>query len=127
MLKKYLILIASVILACVVAYLAGYHAGAKIPAEGARQASLIAAVTLYQSMETNQAMAQRMLGRRIANVARDYEQRFGIPKGTNPFAKLFMGAKVIADRVAKAPALSGEAPTNSGSGPLPDVPLQRNR
>ena len=127
MLKRYLVLIVSAIVACVVTYLAGYHAGAKLREEGGRQASLIVGVTLYQTMETNQAMAQRILGTRIANMARGYEQRFGVPKGTNPFAQLFMGAKVIADRVAKAPALSAEAPTNSGSGPLPDVPLQRNR
>jgi hypothetical protein len=127
MLKKYLILIVSVILACVVAYLAGYRAGAKLPEEGARQGSLIMGVALYQTMETNQAMAQRILGKRIANMARGYEQRFGIPKGTNAFAQLFMQAKVIADRVAKAPVLSGEASTNLESGPLPDVPLQPTR
>jgi len=127
MLKNYLILIVSVILACVVTYFAGYHAGARIPAEGDRQASLILGVSLYQTMETNQAMAQRILGRRIANVARDYERRFGIPKGTNAFAQLFMQAKAIADRMATAPVLSGEASTNVGTGPRPNVPVERNR
>jgi hypothetical protein len=89
--------------------------------------SLILGVSLYQTMETNQAMAQRILGTRIANVARDYEQRFGIPKGTNAFAQLFLQAKAIAARITKAPGLSGEASTNSGRGPLADVPLQRDR
>ena len=115
MLKKYLILTVSAILAFVVTYLAGYRAGAKPQEEGGRQGSLIMGVTLYQFMETNQAMAQRILEKRIANMARGYEQRFGIPKGTNPFAQLFMQAKVIADRVAKAPVLSGEASTNFGT------------
>jgi hypothetical protein len=114
MLKKYFILIVFVILACVVAYLAGYRAGAKLSEEGGRQASLILGVSLYQTMETNQALAQRILGARIANVARDYEQRFGIPKRTNAFAELFLQAKAIADRTAKAPALSGQTSTNSG-------------
>lgn len=127
MLKKYLILTVSAILACVVTYLAGYCAGAKPQEEGGRQGSLIMGVTLYQIMETNQAMAQRILEKRIANMARGYEQRFGIPKGTNAFAQLFMQAKVIADRVAKAPVLSGEASTNFGTGARPSVPVERNR
>jgi len=127
MLKKYLVLIVSAIVACLVTYLVGYHAGAKLPEEGGRQASLIMGVTLYQTMETNQAMAQRILGTRIANVARDYEQRFGIPEGTSAFAQLFMQAKAIAARMAKAPVSSGEASTNFGSGPLPNVPVERNR
>jgi hypothetical protein len=127
MLKKYLVLIVSAIVACVVTYLAGYHAGAKVPEEGGRQASLILGVSLYQTMETNQAMAQRILGTRIANVARDYEQRFGIPKGTNAFAQLFVQAKAIAARIAKASGLSGEASTNFGTGARPNVPVERNR
>jgi hypothetical protein len=127
MLKRYLILIVAVILACVATYLAGYRAGAKLPEEGDRQASLILGVSLYQTMETNQAMAQRILGTRIANVARDYEQRFGIPRGTNQFAQLFMQAKAIAARMAKAPVLSGEASTNFGTGASPNMPVERNR
>jgi hypothetical protein len=120
-------LIVSAVLACVVTYLAGYHADAKLREEGGRQASLIVGVTLYQPMETNQAMAQRTLGTRIANVARDYEQRFSIPKGTNAFAQLFVQAKAIADRIAKAPVLSGEASTNPRTGPVPIVPVERGR
>jgi hypothetical protein len=113
MLKRFLILIVLAIVACIATYVAGYHEGSKIPAEGARQANLILGVSLFQTMETNQAMAQRILGGRIANVARDYEQRFGTPQGTNAFAQLFMQAKTIADRMAKDPALSGQTSTNT--------------
>jgi hypothetical protein len=127
MLKKYLILTVSATLAFVVTYLAGYCAGAKPQEEGGRQGSLILEVTLYQIMETNQAMAQRILEKRIANMARGYEQRFGIPKGTDAFGRLFTQAQVIADRVAKAPVLSGEAPANLGTGARPNVPVDRNR
>jgi hypothetical protein len=98
-----LIFVGSAVVACLACYVVGFRAGIKqSPLREERQGQVLYALAMYQAAEaTNWTGVQGFLSTQIVAFTRDYERRFGLPSGTDVFARRFPDAKLIADRVEK--------------------------
>ena len=98
----YIVVAVLAIIGCCFCYWIGYRKGTKESiAQEERRGNLFLALRLYQTMErTNYNKVERTLGGQVFALTRDYEQRYGIPIGTNRFVQHFAEAKAVADRFA---------------------------
>ncbi len=101
--NKPLILAVVAFAACVVCYSVGYYSGTKQSLlEEDRRGLLMLTLSGYQAAQaTNWTKVQSLLDVELLGFTRDYERYFGIPSGTNSFAKRFAEAKIIADQLEK--------------------------
>src|SRR5712671_5511061 len=125
----YLILLVLAGVACCFCYSLGYRAGRKeSPLREARQGDLLIAVRTYQAAErTNWSKVQGVLGIQVLALTRDYERRFGVPKGTNRFVRDFAEAKAVANRVEAQLVPLSTALTNLPLSPDFKIELQDER
>lgn len=89
------------VIACIIFYFVGYRNGIKkSPLQEDRQGEVVFTLGAYKAAEaTNWTKVQSFLSVELLSFTRDYERRFGVPNGTNTFARRFAEAKVIADRL----------------------------
>ena len=97
------IFVVSAFIACIACYFVGFRRGInESPLREERQGQVLYAVEMYHAVEvTNWGKLQSFVDTQIIAFTRDYERRFGVPSGTNIFAKRFADAKFIADQVEK--------------------------
>src|SRR5688572_22489617 len=97
---SHIILALAGLIGCVACYSVGFLAGTReSPLREEHQGNLLIALRTYQAAErTNWIKVQSTLGIQVLALTRDYERRFGVPKGTNRFVQHFAEAKALADR-----------------------------
>ena len=101
--KKSVFFSAVAITAMVVCFFVGYRMGVQKSLLKEDREGLVA-VTLgaYQAAEaTNWTKVQSILSVELFGFTREYERHYGLPTGTNGFAKHFAEAKTIADQIEK--------------------------
>jgi hypothetical protein len=93
-------LILAALVSCAFFYFIGFQVGIKkSPLIKQQQADLTLALRLYQTAQaTNWAKVQAALGIQVLALTRHYENQFGIPTGTNRFARIFHEAQIAASQ-----------------------------
>ena len=97
------VIVTVLLIACVLCYVLGYHSGSKqSPLREDREGELVYALGMYHAAEaTNLTKLHSFLDIKILSYTRDYERRFGVPPGTNSFAKYFAEAQILAGQIEK--------------------------
>jgi hypothetical protein len=100
---SHIVLIVCALAGFAVCYTVGFRAGAKLsPLQQHCEGDLLLAVAMYQSAQaTNWTKVKSTLGMEVLQWTRDYQKRFGVPTGTNVFARHFPEAQAIADTVER--------------------------
>jgi hypothetical protein len=110
---KFITIILAAAVAGAIGYAVGHRTGAESSVKREREGQLVLALRLYQTAQaTNWAKVQSTLGIQVLGITRDYERRFGLPAGTNSFARHFTEAKSVADAVERTLVPVGSAFTN---------------
>lgn len=88
---SHLILAVITPIACCFCWWFGYHTGTKeSPARADKEGQLVLAYHAFRATQaTNWPKVESALGMQVLALTRDYECRFGVPTGTNYFARRF--------------------------------------
>jgi hypothetical protein len=99
---SHIIIILIGVIAYILSYVAGRRAGTKVARRSEAEFNLMIALRTYQVVQgTNWAKARSNLGVVLYSRTRGYERKFGIPTGTNSFARAFVEAKALSARIER--------------------------
>ena len=111
---RHSLVILSAVVACAFSYSFGYHSGTRrLPLKNQLEGDLMIALRTYQAAQaTNWTKVQSTLATQVLALTRHYELVYGVPTGTNTFARHFPEAKAMADQIEKQMVPLGSVLTN---------------